>query len=273
MQFPFSFWGGYTFINSQAKTYWDALTTANGGVEVSGSVYGVTTNALKKEIDSFFITGDTDGWLAEMIGMYLLIGATSATHAINACNPGTYNITWVNSPSHSSSGVSLNGSSQYGTTAINNAVLTQNAVHLSVKTSGVTTTGVDTYIGASNGTTQRTQLVHQTSGTLQGQIHNNTDGAGMIQNTATRNNYLLVSRRSSTDIELYEDGVSIDTGTSSGGSEPTYPLWIGALNNLGAAANYMDGTLESVTVGAGLSTAQASSFYTALSTLNTILGR
>lgn len=50
---------------------------------------------------------------AKIIAAYLILGGTSSSVAVNAVNPGTYNLTHTGSPTITSTSIAYNGSSQY----------------------------------------------------------------------------------------------------------------------------------------------------------------
>lgn len=271
----------YSFKNASALTFWNALTTANGGVELTGSLYGITKNELKQAIDSYFITGTADGWLVKMVAAYLFIGGTASTHALNAVAPaGANNLVFINSPTQGATGTTFNGTTQYATTGITPAQMTQNNVHLSAWTSNVAHTGtVQAIWGALSGATQRTQFLYSNiaSGTMTFDAHNNTDGAGRISSTLTGagvfNQHWIGSRRTSTDVELYLNGVTEKTQLAGGGTEQAVNFYLAASNNAGTTISFLNGRLHNATIGTSLTDAEALSLYQATSALNVILGR
>jgi hypothetical protein len=276
MPFGFSYWKTYVFRNASALAYWNALTTANGS-ELNGSIYGISTYNLKKAIDEFFITGNTDGWLAEMIAMYLYIGGTSATHAINAKNPGTHNLTFVGAPTHRKEGFGqLNGTTQYAQTGIiPSSHLTVNDVHLSSWNLENNNSVVHTYLGALTSATVRLQLLF--SNTLTAGLfdaYNSTSGGGRVVDvTNATNRFKLGSRRASNDAEIYSNGVSNATISGSGGSQPAIEIFIGAQNSSGSPANFATLTFQFNSIGGGLTDAQQLSLYNAIADIKTTLGR
>ena len=263
----------YVWTNADAETYYDALVTAQGDDLWINSIYGISINAYKQGLDNLFVSGASDGWFAKMIGMYLFQGSVVGANVINAFLPATNNLTAINSPTYDINGAVLNGTSQYFKTGISqNPDGTLNNLTYAIKTINVTSTGVDSYMGASNGITQRNQLVHQTTITSLSS-YTTTEGAGKTSVNATRNTFLLATRRASNDVEIYQDGVSIATDSGSGGTRSTYENYIGTQNNIGVPTNYVDGTIQFASIGLGLTTAQQLSLYNAYTTFATLIGR
>ncbi len=267
----------YAFSNADARTGYNAVVTGNGGA-INYSIYDTNprTVKVKEGLDNFFVTAVTDGWKTDLRGCYLFFGGSAGAHAINIFNAGTYNLTFVNTPTQGKDGTTFNGSSQYATTNgyIENTHGTLNNTHVSSLTSNVSSTGIDSYIGASSGTSQRIQIIHQTSGTvLQFSAYTSTNGAGRLETTTARNQFLIGSRTASNSYKIYANGVSIASATDSGGTRPTVQHYIGALNSSGSPTNYVDGTFRFASMGLGLTDAKALSLYNALTTFNAILGR
>lgn len=82
---------------------------------------------------------------------------------------------------------------------------------------------------------------------------------------------LLVSRTSTTSLTLYDDGNAIGTNTAST-AETTgaSPFFVFARNG---PTEYYNGLMAAYSIGAGLSEAEATSYYDAMNTFQTALGR
>lgn len=266
----------YKFRNSQALTYWNALTVANAA-EVGGSQYNISRISLKKAIDNFFITGNTDGWLINMSAMYLYIGGTANTHAINAITPGTFNLTFIGSPTQSSSGFgTLNGTTQYARTGlIDSTSLSINNVHISAKSSTNSATGTKIYIGAAVSTTQRTFIDYLTTSSANvGDCHSNIAGTGRcIGTTNSTLGWICMDRISNIRMDLYYNATSEANSLLTAGTQPNIEFYLGALNNAGVAANFSDFLYTFHSIGSSLGQSKATSLNNALNTLQTALNR
>lgn len=266
----------YVFSNAQAKAYWNALTSANGS-EVQGAIYGITTNNLKRAIDVFFITGSASGWLSKMTGMYLYIGGSSNTHAVNAINPGTFNLTFVGSPTHSKSGFgALNGTTQYARTGIIPSThLTTNNVHLSAYSKTNNTASSACYIGSRNSVvTQRVDILYTIASSFNTFRSYDSSASSRADGTINATDKFIVgSRLTSTDTKLYINGVQDGANTNVSGSVPNVEIYLGADNNAGAADLFSNYLYHFHSVGLGLSSAEQLSLYNADVVLNQTLGR
>lgn len=265
--------GGYTFINPQASAYWNALTVANGS-ELSGSLYSISTNLLKQNIDNFFIAGSA--WLSNMTGMYLYIGGTAATHAVNAINPGTYNLTFEGSPTQSASGFgALNGTSQYARTGIVDSVLFSiNNIHLSALSATNSTGSQKVYVGANVGVSSQRSMLQYLSASSVNTFDTYTGGGPRVLGATNQTNGFWVgSRTASNDAKLYLNGVQDGTIGVTAGTQPNIEFYLGAWNDDNAAGLYSNFLYKFHSIGTGLTAAKVSSLSSALSTLQTGLGR
>lgn len=270
----------YRFINSTAEAYWNALTVSNGGTEILGNIYDTnpTNYIMRKAFDDFAITGVNNGWLQKAQGhaMYLFFGGGSATHALNFVNSNTFLLTMVGTLTHNKNGVTSPIATAYMKTGyIPNTHGVLNNISLAARVSGAIADSTTQYkIGGSVDASTRTGLA--TAGTNNTNIfdaYNNTDGGGRIRTLTSINGFSLGSRRASNDIENYNNGVSLESATTSGGSPSTIELYICSLNANGSVSNGCAGTYSFALIGLGLTTAEQLSLYNAVTTLNAVFGR
>ncbi len=265
----------YTFKNAQALAYWNALTVANGNVTVKGSIYGISDNALKRAIDMFFINGVSNGWLAKVQAMYPYIGATAPTHAINAVNPGTFNLTFIGSPTQSIYGFgTLNGSSQYARTGFIDSINgTINNSHLSAL-SGTEGGATATYMAARVAVaTQEQTLIFSSATFNRYDTYNNVAGQGLITGTTpSTKGFIVGSRISNVNSQIYYNGVSEGTLASVGGTQPNIEYYIGCLNNAGVASSFTNYLFRFNSIGTGLTSTQVASFNNDVNNLQASLG-
>lgn len=217
-------------------------------------------------------TNNTDVW-SDMVAFYP-ISPTSLTAAeFNLIDPATFEITWFNSPTHSTAGVGFNGSTQYGDTALTPST----ALSLTDASIGFKSTGSVATVAGALGVIQSTskRILTFFNGTAKLTHLFRTGGSQSTSFTYTdRDRFFATSRRASNDIESYEDGVSKVSKTGSGaGTLPDINVFIGAANSSGTAATFFDGTLQTTFMGNGLTDNQSTDLYDAITTYNTALGR
>ena len=116
-QSPFTFAYDAT-VWLTANGYWTNYIDPDAQTYITAA--GFTNTLLIPEISVFYMNLKTTGTYSNFIMMKLYItdstnNATSLTQmGINAVNPGTYNSTYFNNPTTSYSGMTMNGTTQYG---------------------------------------------------------------------------------------------------------------------------------------------------------------
>ena len=264
----------------KASTYWNALTVANGGVEVSGSIYGITTCTLKNAINDWF-TSITIPSIA-ISAAYLYIGATAATHAINAWNPGTYDLSFNGGVTYTSQGCVYNGITGYANTGlIPSTILTDIDFGVSAKTSNRIGNSIfigskdDPFIGA-----KRVSFGY-TVANLRSTLYSAEPAAcqytSRIDVPALTNGFNITQRESSTQMAIYQDGIllgnNITPSTYCATLPVIQPLYIGASNTAGTATNFFKGTLAFNHIGASIPSLTIPAFTTRTNDLMAVLGR
>jgi len=237
----------------------------------------VAINNLVKDLKGTgSTTNNTDVWSSlDDIAPISPTSLAAAAYKLKYVN--TQQITWANSPTHSSSGVAFNGSTQYGdfnyipSTA--GASLTSASITLSVNGSGSST---EVIYGVIQATTQREAYFFTAASSTVCHLYQTGTTTGVSYTTIDRQGVFITSRRAIDDIEGYEDGVSQNTGTgtASAGTLPSASSFIAANNDgTGTAANHANTTINFVARGSGLTDNQAQDLYDAISTYNTALSR
>ncbi len=261
----------YSFQNEKAGIFFAALETAEFTEAQSETLYSLTFRQSKEAIDIFFVALVTAGIESAIKALYLYIGGTATTHAINAINPGTFNATWVGSPAHSATGTSFNGTNQYGKTGLIPSVdLTLNDTSISVYTqASVPENSRD--IGAQNSGSQRILFdSNRSDGKILVDIYSSS---ARINAGVSGKGQVLVSRRVANDMEAYHDKVSQATTTNEGGTLTSFELYLSALNSSGSAVNFASKEHSNDHIGDSMITTEVEDFYDAVQAKETTLGR
>jgi hypothetical protein len=251
--------GGYTMTDSDAA----AFITATG----------ITDDTIKQAVDELVLDLKAASIWTKMTAVYPFVGGTSATHAVNLKSPGTFDITWGGTVTHDANGITGNGSTGYGNTGITPSThTTLHDVHLSVYNR--TNAGSNNAWGcASSSAANRLYLTPNSSGTILAYAYATTNGLnGAVANGGR--GFILMTRRSSTDFEGYQNGSSIDTETAgAGGSRPTLPLYLCAANTDLGTFSYSANNYAFASCGTSLTDAEVASFNTAVEAFQDFLGR
>lgn len=127
-----------------------------------------------------------------------------------------------------------------------------------------------------NSVTDRYRLFLQLSGSTAPNYGIQTElgkanSAALTNRTNTNGGLILASRTSTTLLTLYDDAVSIGTTeTSTAETTGAFPFFVFARNG---PTEYYNGRMAAYSIGAGLSGAEATSYYNAMNTFQTALSR
>lgn len=284
---------GYGLVNNHVPTLRATVMGANGGgasitdtdVLAFISAASITTSSQKSAINTLVLDLKTASIWTKMKAIYPFVGGTASQHRFNLKDPraldAAYYLTFYNGWTHSANGALPSGTDGYADTKLNpNTALTSMNQHISYysrtnSTSNVNdngcqddlTTGTGKNIFAFWGASYLNYYMIQTldANTLSS---SDTSSLGLI----------LASRTSSTLLEGHRNGVKktqSTTPTTSG--KPNINVYLGALNyrnGAGTISTYY-GVRETAfaSIGDGLTSAEASSFYTAIQKFQTTLNR
>ncbi len=255
--------------DADAQIYFAAVSAAGG-----------TLSAIEKDAFSNYVAGlKTDGNWSKLKLLYPFMGGNAASNAINAKSPGTYNITWSGTVTHSATGVDFDGTTGYGNTNFDasSGMSDINSSHLSLYVmENVQAVGQYADIGFLNGTTSGwfTQI-KRNDGTLYFDCGTSASRVSVAGNTNAIG-YYVESRTSSTLSTVYKDGSSF--GSNSSANTATHgnfniKMLVGALNTATVPANYSARKLGFVTIGDGLSSGEADNMDSRFQTFKTAVGK
>jgi hypothetical protein len=117
---------GTTFTDSNYGT--DDDTTSAAGYDADATTVinaieatdaGALSTGQKNAINARILALKAQSKWTNMVAYYGYVGGTAASHAINWKSPGTFDITWHGTQTHSATGVLFDGSTGYGDTGIN----------------------------------------------------------------------------------------------------------------------------------------------------------
>jgi len=279
------FWALHNALSdNQAQDLYDAITTYNANVIsydsdaaayfTAASITDVTEkNAVNQLVLDLKGTGSTTNnnniW-ASMQAIYPVSPTSLSAAAFNLKNTSLYEITWFNSPSHATTGITGNGTTQYGDTGAVMGTILSDEDDSGMTYSGDYASG-DYPMGATAismgtwGIRTTSNKRHGYLGLSSAVVSGGSGGAGI---------YSAV-RRSTTDKELYKNGASAATNTTSdtGNFPSTQNLYVLGLNNNGSAGAFFAGEIDFWAVHTALTAGEAQDLYDAITTYNTALSR
>jgi hypothetical protein len=213
-------------------------------------------------------TNNNNIWTG-MSAIYPVSPTSLSAAAFNLKDTSLYEMTWLNSPTHATTGISGNGTTQYGDTgAVLGTILSDE------DDSGMTYSGDYSSGDFAMGTATSTErwAIRTTAAKRHGYL--GLSSAVVSGGNAGVGIYSVV-RRSTTDKEFYRDGASIATNTTSdtGSFPPTQNLYVLGWNNNGSAAGLFAGEINFWAVHTALTAGEAQDLYDAITTYNTALSR
>lgn len=183
----------------------------------------------------------TDLW-TDAAAFYPISPTSLSAAAYNLRDTTSFNMTWANSPTHASTGVTFNGSTQYGDTGFNPNVETlANGYDITlgaqIVNASVTAVGL---MSAVLSTSSRTGML-LISGNIYQDIHNTAGGRLITSAGGTLQGRMIVSadRIANGGRANYLNGTSLGTAsTESQGIPVNLSLWVGAQNNGSGGQNF-----------------------------------
>jgi hypothetical protein len=247
---------------TEATTYLNALVSAGGSVDstMSGATYTLFNDLYNAGV-----------W-NKITGLYPLLGGVAASCAVNAKNPGTFDITWFGSMTFTS-GYCEAGATGYGNTGIIQNTHLGTDIHLSTYNLTDTNFGgvLNGEIGAigGGGNTYRSNMNVRSAGNIEGQITSNA-GYSATNNPSTRLNIL---QRSSTNIIAYRDGSSRGTQSVVSTARAQASFYVFSVNTNGTPTTRTTKQLNWFSIGSSLTAGEVSAYNTAVYNFNNTLGR
>ena len=233
---------------------------------ITDTTQKAATNSLTIDLKGYSI------W-TKFKAIYPIVGGTASSHAVNLKTPGTYNLTFSTGWTHSSTGMTPNGTSAYADTGLNpSSVLTLNSTHLSF------------YSRTNVSAVQRDIAIYQVGdnptmalGTSVGaEISDHYNYNQRISaSIAASTGFYLGTRTTSTSHKLYKNNTTLGTNTSANiNILPNGNIFIGAANSttLGITS-YSTKQCAFASIGDSLTDTDAANFYTAVQAYQTTLSR
>jgi hypothetical protein len=227
-----------------------------GGIDPNAQAYitaaGITDPTEQAAVNQLVLdlkgTGSTpnstDLW-TDAAAFYPISPTSLSAAAYNLRDTTSFNMAYANSPTHASTGVTFNGTTQYGDTGFNPNVETlANGYDITLGTQiangSITAVGL---MSAVVSTSSRTQML-LISGNLYQDIHNTGGGRWVTSTGGTYQGRMIVSAGRIADPAIggrtnYLNGTSLGTKVSdSNGTPVNLTLWTGAQNNGSGGQNF-----------------------------------
>lgn len=252
---------GAAGFDPDAQAFFDRVSTAGGTL----------TTTEKNATNQLVLDMKSAGIWSSMKAVYPMVGASAAACAQNLKSSsftGTFTSGWT----FASNGISGNGTSSYfNTTFIPNANLTFSSASLGIAIAAVSTTTFRIDIGSAD-TGKWFMAWGDSFGFSASRINATNAATGPSYTTPGK----IIGSRTASDVhKLFRNGTLVSTNTSATTSNlpTTYPVFVGALNDIGVTQYNTNARYTFAFMGDGLSDANVGNFNTAIDTFNSTLSR
>lgn len=246
-----------------AEAYISAVTSAGGTL----------SGAEETAINTFFISLKDDGIYTKLHTLYPFLGGVANAHKINATNPGTYDLTFNGTWTHSNAdgSTTTDSSGNYADTGLNPSLFSSTS-NFSFGQMIINAAASNGYSGVGNSAS--TYIISGQAGTLDTWNGGNTpqdtginfvDGAFVVSSrllsSQWERNYVVASGAGTV-----VNSVKVNTLASYSGN-----LYLNDVN--GATGNNLSGDYRFAYMGEGLNSTEVQNLANAVNTLNTTFGR
>jgi hypothetical protein len=252
-------------LDPDAENYLDAVISAGGSY----------TSTQETAVNNLFVSLKNAGLYSYLIAMYPLVGGTSSSHAINACNIGTFTLTFFGGWTHTTSGITANGSTSYATTnCVPRIDIPFPNAHFSFRQTQTSPANVgwDGYYKPANGKVFGCNLT--TGGQLGLGLWFLSGSLGAISDYTT----VMTGVKSANNVGVFytnNTAFYTDTETRTDFSGPEYSsgYFIGALSENGTANYYNNNIYNFYTLGYAIPSGNIGTWSTIWNTYITEMGR
>ena len=259
------------------KSYFSLAAANDVDAQAFIDAAGITDATQKSAVNQLVLDLKSANIWTKMKAIYPIVGGSASSHKWNLKNPldtnAAFRLSFSTGWTHASTGMTPNGTSAYADTFLNTLTNIPNAGHISYYSRTQTISNTQTDIGNLNNIAPTSSNFIASTATINVGYYGNTSNFTQ-QNISDKRGYVISSKTSSTSLKLYNNGSLVSTDTSSNTvSAPNINLYIGSRNNNGTAETYSVKQLALVSIGDGLTDAEASNLYTAVQNYQTTLGR
>ena len=247
----------------------DVLTWIDSVESAGGNLTANEKTRVNTFVENMKSTNEWDSCIA----IYPMRGDSTAMR-INLKNPGTFDLTFINTVTgdYSSGGWTGNvGNSAYAKTGIVPSThMIQNNTHISYYSNTNDNAGTICEIGALITGYYMKMHTRYTGDYFYGIMYSTSGLARIYTTNTTTDAYFILSRIASNDLRAYKDGSQLGstaTGTVPG-TIPTIELYINANNNTFSPEEYSGKQCQLVTIGQGLTSGNVTNINNYAQTLN-----
>lgn len=241
--------------------------------EANGGTYSATTKAA---VNAFVVSAKANGYWTKLTRINLFCGDQLAAALVPLKVGGggatDTNVNFVGGDYSEATGLTGNGTTKYLNTGLLANALTANDTHIAAYNRSSTT-------GFAMGVVAATRFNLNAPLSGDGKVYSDqyNDTTGRLVTTlaiGTPYGFLVGSRTASNAHVIYRNGSSVDSNATGGSAVPAAAIFVFASNNgLGTPNTHSANAIGGYSVGAGLTGANAASYYTDIQAAMTAFGR
>jgi hypothetical protein len=252
-------------FDADAVAFFNRVTTAGGSLSATE----------KAAVNQLVLDLKANSLWTPMKAIYPMVGASAAACAQNLKSSsftGTFSSGWT----FASTGVTPNGTSAFmDTQLVPSTSLAANNIHLSYYSRTQSGSAQNSTIGSDSGAEYCRLIIRRRFDIGFNLIGSTTKGLSQFTVTDSKG-FFLANAPNSTTRDFYKNGSAV-TPTSQAGfgtnGATTTAIYLGCYNSNGTATEFDDKECAISTIGDGLTSTQASNFYTAVQAFQTTLSR
>lgn len=235
--------------------------------EITGSTQRGAIVDLVKDLKS-------NGLWTKMKAIYPFVGGTAASHKWNLKDPrdvdAAFRLTFSGGWTHSSTGIMGNGTNAYADTYFNPSSQTTNHITNYIRTSTVNTNQIEIGVWRTPAGTPLFNHIKPNSDYLSG----TSTTALNFTTVLNASGYWMGTKRGNSDRQIYRNGISEAlTSTTDSSTMPNANIYVGARNGNSGTDLWSTKEMALITIGDGLTDADAANLYTIVQKYQTTLGR
>jgi hypothetical protein len=241
-------------------------TVSDADAQAFVTAASITDQVQATAINNLVIGMKADGLWTKMKAVYPFVGGTATSNSYNLKDTAQYQITWNGGVTHSSTGVTFNGTNGFGNTGLNDStILNIDNKHISMYQRNVLVSFTGSSMGISN--SNRFYLDfggsnYSTLGMSQSPFAVQTPQRGMF----------VMSKTANGSFKYFQNALTPVTKTGTNNAQ-NLNYFVGASNNGGSGVDYTSANLAFVSLGDGLTDTEVTDLRTRVQAFQTTLNR
>ena len=241
---------------------------------------GITNLTQAAAISTLVNDLKTYGLWTKMKALYPMVGGSATSHKFNLKDPrdldAAYRLVFNGGWTHTSTGALPNGTTGYANTKLNpRTALGATSAHFSYYSRNATTSTSSNYVMGADDASGFSAIILRNQRKFFRYTINNSAFEDAEYLTTSSTSGFFIGTQDGTNVKLFRNNTNIaqNTATDPRQEKVNLPIFIGADNNNGSAADYTTAESAFASIGDGLTDTEATNFYNSVQKFQTTLGR